>query len=100
MNNHDTEHEHDDLRPAGSDWIVGNVGPFQVQAKAFAEESSYGMEQDRRISTLWVALPGTPRTVLYDFDRRDLLKNHLTAEGLAEIVAAVAKTIKPAGSST
>lgn len=82
------------LKAKDGNWITGTVGPFQVQAKAFAETSQYGMPEDARISKLWVALPGTPRIELYNFDRGDLDKNHLTVEGLAEIVAAVAAAIK------
>jgi hypothetical protein len=51
------------------------------------------MDADNRISKLWVALPGTPRVVLYDWDRGELMKDHLTDEGLTEIVAAVAEQI-------
>ena len=77
-------------------WITGTVGPFLVHAKCFEESSHYGMLEDGRLSKLWIALPGTAdksRTVLYDYDRGDLVTNPLTDEGLAEGVAAVAKKI-------
>jgi hypothetical protein len=82
------------LRDASGNWIIGTIGPFQVQAKAFAEPSNYGMPEDQRISILCVTLLGTPRTVLYNYDRGDLMTDHLKAEGLAEIVDAIAKRIR------
>jgi hypothetical protein len=76
-------------------WITGMVGTFQVEALAFVEPSDeYGMPEENRISKLWVALPGTPRVVLYDFDRGDLDKNHLNAEGLSEMIAAVIAVVE------
>lgn len=84
------------LRKTDGNWIIGAVGPFEVEAKAFEDVSGYGMAEDGRISKLWVALPGTPRVVLYDYDRGDLVKDHLTVDGLAEIVAAVADLLDSA----
>jgi hypothetical protein len=75
-------------------WITGTVGTFEVQALAFVEGSDeYGMPEENRISKLWVALPGTPRVVLYNYDR-GLDKNHLNAEGLAEMIAAVIAVVE------
>jgi hypothetical protein len=83
---------------SGSNWITGMVGPFQVQALAFTEGSlTYGMPAERRISKLYVAMPKTSSisgTVLYSFDRGELETNHLTDEGVAEVVAAVAGMIR------
>jgi hypothetical protein len=81
------------LKDRGGNWLMGQVGGFEVQAKVFTEPSSFGMELDRRISKLWVALPGTPRTVLYNYDR-GLDVNHLKDDALAEIVKAVGSRIK------
>jgi hypothetical protein len=83
--------------PAGR-WIIGNVGPFKVEALAFPNGSDeYGMPQENRISKLWVALPGTPslgRVVLYDFDRGDVLKNNLNDRGIADMIAAVIAVVE------
>jgi hypothetical protein len=75
-------------------WITGTVGTFEVQALAFIEGSEeYGMPEEARISKLWVALPGEPRVVLYNYDR-GIDKNHLNAEGLGEIIAAVIAVVE------
>ena len=83
------------MKPKPGNWITGTVGPFLVQAKCFEDGSHYGMPEDDRISKLWIALPGTSdkgRTCLYNYDR-GLDTDHMTAEGLAEVVAAVARKI-------
>jgi len=79
----------------GTNWITGTWGPFNVEALAFPEGSDeYGMEQERRISKLWVSLPAsTGQTVLYDYDRGELMANRITAAGLAEILDALDATI-------
>jgi hypothetical protein len=75
-------------------WITGMVGTFEVEALAFVEGSEdFGMHEENRISKLWVALPGTPRVILYNYDR-GLDRNHLNAEGLAEMIAAVIAVVE------
>lgn len=83
------------LRRDSGNWLTGNVGPFEVQALVFDEGSQYGMPKNARISKLWVALPGSPRVVLYDYDRGDVLKDHLTVEGLSMVVDAVTVASNP-----
>jgi hypothetical protein len=76
------------LSHSAGNWVTGRVDGLEVQAKVFAEGSDeYGMPEDRRISKLWVQVPGG--AVLYDFDRGDLGRNYLTDEGLALVIAAV-----------
>lgn len=82
------------LKDKGGNWLAGTVDGLLVQAKVFTEPSQYGMEQDARISKLWVALPGTPRVCVYNYDRGDVDKNHLKDEALAMVVAEVGKAIR------
>lgn len=74
-----------------SNWVTGTVDGLEVQAKAFTEESEYGMPEDGRISKLWVRIPDG--AVLYSYDR-GLDIDHLTTDGLAIITTAIAKAIK------
>lgn len=80
------------LRHASGNWIIGTVDGLKVQAKAFDEPSQYGMAEDGRISKLWVSTP--TGLVLYDYDRNDLSVDYLNAEGLATVLAAVARVIR------
>ena len=77
------------LTKTSGNWITGRVGIFSVQAKVFELDSDeYGMAEDARISKLWIK-SNDNNSVLYDYDRGDLMVNRLDAETLARIVSAV-----------
>ena len=84
------------FRTNAQGWLIGTVeldgSLLDVQAKAFTEGSGYGMALDPRISKLCVAIAATG-ACLFNYDR-GLDVNHLTDDGLALIVAEVAKAIR------
>lgn len=82
------------LRNAGGNWILGTVDGLEVQAKAYDEPSQYGMEQDGRISKLWVKTPSDTGLgiVIYNYDR-GLGIDYIKPEALDMIVAEVVKHI-------
>jgi hypothetical protein len=78
------------LRNAGGNWILGTVDGMAVQAKAYDEPSQFGMDEEPRISKLWIQAAGK---VLYSYDRGYDFDG-IMPESLAMVVESVAKAIK------
>jgi hypothetical protein len=80
------------LKDRGDNWITGTVDGLHVQAKCYTEPSHYGMDEEGRISKLWIKDAASGK-VLYNYDRGYDFDG-INADSLRMVVAAVAKKIK------